>query len=93
MLPTFHQFGGYDAHGTIVGGKGLVQLGHNSTNGRGFFHQVDKKTGICQVQSRLDSGNSTACYHNRAYHTVSGTGLFSAHLQHSCKIFFLAEGY
>jgi len=32
------QFRGDDSHGTVIGGKGLVQLRHDTTYGGGFFH-------------------------------------------------------
>ena len=34
------QFGRDNSHGTIVGGEGLVQLGHNTPDGRAFLQQV-----------------------------------------------------
>jgi hypothetical protein len=39
---ALHQFRGEDTHGTVIGGKGLVQLGHHSADGRGGFHEVDE---------------------------------------------------
>jgi len=38
MPADLDQFRGDDSHGTIVGGKGLVQLRHDTTYGGGFFH-------------------------------------------------------
>jgi hypothetical protein len=32
-----HQLGGNDAHGAVVGGEGLVQLGHDAADGRTLF--------------------------------------------------------
>ena len=34
MPADLDQFGRENSHGTVIGGEGLVQLGHNSTNGR-----------------------------------------------------------
>jgi len=51
------QFGRDNSHGTIVGGKGLVQLRHCPSDGRGGFHKVDEKPGIGQIESRLHPGN------------------------------------
>ena len=28
------QFRGKDSHGTVIGGEGLIQLGHDAANGR-----------------------------------------------------------
>jgi hypothetical protein len=38
---TLDKLGGQDAHGTVVGGKRLVELGHLAPNGRLLFHQID----------------------------------------------------
>ena len=35
------QLGGDNSHGTIIGGKRLVDLGHGAADGRAFFHQMD----------------------------------------------------
>ena len=35
---AFHQFGRDDAHGAVIGGEGLVQLGHDPADGRLLFH-------------------------------------------------------
>jgi hypothetical protein len=37
MPADLDQFGRNDSHGTVVGGKGFVQLGHGATNGRALF--------------------------------------------------------
>jgi hypothetical protein len=58
------QLGRDDSHGAIIGGEGLVQLGHDSTDGRRLFHQVDKKTRVCQIQGCLHAGNPSANYHH-----------------------------
>ena len=34
------QLGGDDSHSTLIGGEGLIQLGHDSADSRGPFHQV-----------------------------------------------------
>jgi hypothetical protein len=35
------QLGGDNSHGAVVGGKGLVDLGHVAADGRTLLHQVD----------------------------------------------------
>jgi len=35
------QFRGNDSHRTVIGGKGLVQLGHGPADGRAFFYKVN----------------------------------------------------
>jgi hypothetical protein len=58
------QFGRENSHGTVIGGKGLVQLRHHPTDGAGFFDQIHIKTGIGQIQSRLHPGDSAAHHHH-----------------------------
>jgi len=45
------QFGGDNSHGTVVGGKRLVQRAHHTTNGGGFFNHVHEEARIRQIQS------------------------------------------
>jgi hypothetical protein len=40
MPADLDQFRRDNSHGAIIGGKGLVQLGHNPTDGRASFHQI-----------------------------------------------------
>jgi hypothetical protein len=49
MPADLDQFGREDSHGTVVGGEGLVQLGHDATDGRRPFHKVDIIAGIGQI--------------------------------------------
>ena len=64
MTPHFHQFGGENAHGTIVGGESLVQLTHDTADGSRFFHQINIIAGIGQIQCRLHSGNTPTHDHD-----------------------------
>jgi hypothetical protein len=34
------QLGGDNSHGTLVGGEGFIQLGHNPADARGPFHKM-----------------------------------------------------
>ena len=56
----FHQNGTHDAHGAVVGGKGLVQLGHDPADGRRFLKQIDIIPRIRQIQGTLHSGDTPA---------------------------------
>lgn len=38
------QLGGDDSHSALIGRKGLIELGHDSADSRGPFHQVNIKT-------------------------------------------------
>ena len=60
MLGRIHHFGGQDAGCTVQGGKGLVNLGHFPPNGRLFLHQIYLKSGLSNVQGRLDAGDASA---------------------------------
>jgi hypothetical protein len=62
MTPTLNQLGRNNTHGTIVGGKGLIQLGHPSPDSRLFLNQVHLKSAVGQIQRGLDATNS--CSHN-----------------------------
>ena len=68
MGRALQKFGRQDAHGTIIGGKGLVQLAHLPANGSGFIHQVNFEPGIGRVQSRLYAADP--CAHN--HHSANG---------------------
>ena len=41
MPADLDQFGRDDSHGAVVGGKGLVQLGHGTPDGWALFQKVD----------------------------------------------------
>jgi hypothetical protein len=58
MPADLDQFGGNNSHRTIVGGKRLVQLGHESPDRRRFFHEVDIVTRFCQIKCRLHAGDT-----------------------------------
>ena len=49
VAATFHQLGGHDAHGAVVGGESLVQLGHDAADGRLLLQQIDLEARLGQV--------------------------------------------
>ena len=57
--------GSEDAHGAVVGGEGLVQLGHSPADGGRSLHQIDLKAHVGQVDGRLDAGDAAADYQHR----------------------------
>ena len=57
MPPALHQLGGQDAHRAVVGGEGLVQLGHHPADGGRRLHQVDLEAGFGQVERGLDAAD------------------------------------
>jgi hypothetical protein len=50
MPADLDQFGRDNSHGTVIGGKGLIQLGHDPADGRGFFEEIDIVSGIRQIK-------------------------------------------
>jgi hypothetical protein len=59
------QLGGNNSHGTVIGGKGLVDLGHGTADGGAFFNEMNIIAGICQIQRCLHPGNAAANNHYR----------------------------
>jgi hypothetical protein len=66
MPADLDQFRRNDSHGTVIGREGLIQLGHDPTDGGGPLNQMDKKTGIRQINGRLHPGNPSSCHEYRA---------------------------
>ena len=64
MPADLDQFGREDSHGTVIGGEGLVQLGHDATDGGGPLHEVDIIAGIGQIQCGLHPGNASTDHHH-----------------------------
>ena len=64
------------SHGTVVGGKGLVQLRHVAADGRHFLHEKDRKTRVGQVQRRLDTADTAADDHHVTEITVADMFLY-----------------
>jgi hypothetical protein len=70
MPADLDQFGRDDSHGTVIGGKGFIQLRHQTANGGRLLQQIDIVSGIGQIQGRLHSGNAAADNHDRSHKTV-----------------------
>jgi hypothetical protein len=49
MPADLDQYRGDNSHRAVIGGKCLVQLGHDPANGRRFFEEVDIVTRVCQI--------------------------------------------
>ena len=60
------ELGGDQAGGAIVGGKGLVQLGHDPADGDILLHQIDLETRIGCVQGGLHAGDAAPYHANGA---------------------------
>ena len=58
-MPTdIHHLGAENSYTTVHRGEGLVQLGHLPPDAGRFLDQVDLVTGVGQVESDLDAGDS-----------------------------------
>jgi hypothetical protein len=64
MPADLDQFGREDSHGAIIGGEGLVQLGHQTTDGGGPLHEVDIIAGISKIQCRLHPDDAAPNHHD-----------------------------
>ncbi len=64
MPADLDQFGCQYSHGAVVGGKGLVQLGHMAANGRRFVDQVNLKTRRAKIKRSLNTADPSTDNHN-----------------------------
>jgi hypothetical protein len=60
------QFRRNNSHGTVIGGKRLIQLRHHPTDGACLLYQINIETGIREIKGRLHTGDSTTYNHYRA---------------------------
>ncbi len=58
------QFGCKYSDGAVVGGKGLVKLGHVAANGRRRFDQVDPETSRGKIQRGLHTADPSTNHHH-----------------------------
>ena len=64
IAARLNQLGCEDAKGTVVGGKGLVQAGHDTADGPGFLNQIHLVAKFSQVKGGLDTGHAAAGHHD-----------------------------
>ncbi len=57
---AFDELRRLDAHGTVVGGEGLVQLGHLAAKGGRFVDQKDPESRIGEVERSLNTADPAA---------------------------------
>ena len=50
MPADLDQFGREYSNGTVIGGKGLVKLGHMAANGRCLVHQINLESSSSKVK-------------------------------------------
>ena len=63
MPADLDQFRRKYSHRAVVGGKGLIQLGHMAANAWRFFYQINFKAGSSQIQRCLYAADPAADYH------------------------------
>ena len=73
MPADLDQFGREYSDGTVIGGKGLVELGHMAANGRSLVDQVNFKTRSGKIKRGLNTADSSTNNHYVSKITVSKT--------------------
>jgi hypothetical protein len=67
------QFGREYSNGAVIGGKGLVKLGHMAANGRCLVDQVNLKTSSGKIKRGLNTADPSTDNHNISKITVCET--------------------
>ena len=73
MPADLDQFGCEYSHGTVIGRKGLVKLGHMAPNARRFFNQVNLKTRSGKIKRGLNTADPSTNDHDVSKMMVSRT--------------------
>jgi hypothetical protein len=64
MPADLDQFRRKNSYRAVIGGKGLVKLGHVAANGRRLVHQIDLKTRSGKIKGSLDPADSPTDDHD-----------------------------
>ena len=64
MPADLDQFGREYSDGAVIGGKGLVKLGHMAANGRCLVDQVDLKTSSGKIKRGLNTADPSTDNHH-----------------------------
>jgi len=73
MPADLDQFGREYSHGAVIGGKGLVELGHMAADGRCFFNKVNFKTRNGQIKRGLNAADPPTQHHDISKIALSKT--------------------
>jgi hypothetical protein len=73
MPADLDQFGSKYSDGTVIGRKGLVQLGHLAANGRCLVDQVNFETRGGKIQGRLNTADPSTDNHHISSRIVRET--------------------
>ena len=57
MSVGFDEFWRFNAHGAVIGGEGLVELGHLAADGRGLVDQVNLETRVGEIERGLNTAD------------------------------------
>jgi hypothetical protein len=71
MPADLDQLGCEYSHGAVIGGKGLVKLGHMAPNARRFLNQVNLKAGSGKIKRGLNTADPSTDNHYITKITVS----------------------
>jgi len=93
MPADLDQFGREYSNGAVIGGKGLVKLGHMATNGRGLVNQVNLKARRGKIKRGLNTTDPSTHNHDVSKMTLCETftkllNLFFFHFSMSSSDFF-----
>jgi len=93
MPADLDQFGREYSNGAIIGGKGLVKLGHMAANGRCLVDQVNLKTRSGKIKRGLNTADPSTDNHNISKITLCEAftklfNLFFFHFSMSLSGFF-----
>jgi hypothetical protein len=64
MPADLDQFRREDSHGAVIGGKGLVELGHMAPDARRLFNQVNLETGSGKIKRGLNAADPSTHNHD-----------------------------
>ncbi|VBB42355.1 hypothetical protein TRIP_B200495 [uncultured Desulfatiglans sp.] len=72
-----------NSHGAVIGGKCLVEFAHHTADGGRLLDQMDKISGIREIQRRLHPRDPTAYNHDGTYYILGHLILLKAICQKS----------
>jgi hypothetical protein len=70
MSTDIHQLGRENSQRAVIGGKGLIQLGHLPADARQAFHHVGRKPHFRKIQGGLNSRNAASYYKDISAHIL-----------------------
>jgi hypothetical protein len=93
MPADLDQFGRDNSHGTIICGKGFIQLGHGPSDRGALFQKVYVKSAVGQVQGRLHAGNTPAHHQHGSLFWLRHDLCLLVRFEHGCLIRFLRDAH